>query len=166
MPQDEDLQHNLQLASLLITDRIEPTPRLFIWDYWEGVKHAFSMSGITWLTYLAFLGVIGFLVCVVLASSFSMRRIGIIGTGAATVVFLVLVVIYFGKIADLKRNDTAIVTANITTAKNSPDAKSSDAFVLHSGVKVQITDSVNDWVKVRLADGKVGWLEKGAAEVI
>jgi SH3-like domain-containing protein len=31
---------------------------------------------------------------------------------------------------------------------------------------VQITDAVSEWVKIRLADGKVGWMEKDAAEVI
>ena len=71
-----------------------------------------------------------------------------------------------GKIGDVTRANSAVVTAKITTVKNSPDAASSDAFVLHSGVKLTITDSVNDWLKIRLADGKVGWLEKGAAEVI
>jgi SH3-like domain-containing protein len=52
------------------------------------------------------------------------------------------------------------------TVKNSPDAKSSDAFVLHGGVKVQLIDSVGGWSKVRIADGKVGWLEASAVEVI
>ena len=41
MPNDDDLKHNLQLANLMIVDRIEPTPRLFLWDDWDGVKSAF-----------------------------------------------------------------------------------------------------------------------------
>jgi SH3-like domain-containing protein len=56
--------------------------------------------------------------------------------------------------------------SQIVTVKNSPDAKSSDAFVLHGGVKVQLIDSVGGWSKVRIADGKVGWLEASAVEVI
>ena len=43
MPGDDDLRHNLQLANLLIVDRIEATPRLFLWDWWEGLKHALSL---------------------------------------------------------------------------------------------------------------------------
>jgi SH3-like domain-containing protein len=69
-------------------------------------------------------------------------------------------------VSDIGRRDTAIVVAEITTIKNSPDAKSSDAFVLHGGVKIQITDTVSDWIKIRLADGKVGWMERSAAESI
>ena len=54
----------------------------------------------------------------------------------------------------------------IVTIKNSPDAASSDAFVLHSGVKVQITDRVSSWVKIKIADGKVGWMEEKVLENI
>jgi len=54
--------------------------------------------------------------------------------------------------------DKAIITAPIVTAKSSPDNKSVDAFVIHEGVKVKLTDSVADWVKITLVDGKVGWI--------
>lgn len=50
--------------------------------------------------------------------------------------------------------------------KSSPDEKGTDVFVLHRGVKVEITDELSDWVKIRLADGKVGWMKKEMMEVI
>jgi SH3-like domain-containing protein len=91
---------------------------------------------------------------------------GLFVGSVSTVVLVFCIVLFVGKINEVERKDTAVVIAKITTVKNSPDDKSSDAFVLHCGVKVHITDSVNDWMKVRLADGKVGWMEKDAAEVI
>ena len=166
MPQDEDLQHNLQLANLLITDRIEPTPRLFVWEYWDSMKNAVSLRSAMWLAYTAFVAIIAALIVVILARSFTARKFAILGSGVSAVAFLLLLTLFLAKASDAGRSDTAIITASIVTAKNSPDAKSSDAFVLHSGVKVQIIDSVNDWVKIRLADGKVGWVETAGAEVI
>jgi len=50
--------------------------------------------------------------------------------------------------------------------KSAPDARGNDAFVLHRGVKVQILDSVNQWWKIRLVDGKVGWVPQPDCEVI
>ena len=166
MPNDDDVNHNLQLANLLITDRIEPTPRLFIWDYWDGMKAAFSLNVITWIAYGLFVLLFGSLSLVVATRTYRLRRFGLFGAGASLLVLVLCITLWVGKFGEMTRSNTAVVTARITTVKNSPDAKSSDAFVLHSGVKVTITDSVNEWVKVRLADGKVGWMEESAGEVI
>jgi tetratricopeptide (TPR) repeat protein len=166
MPNDDDLQHNLQLANLMITDKIDPTPRLFVWEFWDGVKDAFSLRGITWLGYGVFVCLAASVMGFVLARSFRAKKAALLA-GIGSAVLLVLILLIFGaKFSALHRTDAAIVTANITTVKNSPDAKSSDAFVVHGGLKVQITDRVNEWVKIRLADGKVGWMENSAAEVI
>ena len=166
IPNDDDLRHNLQIANLLITDKIEAAPRLFVWDYWDSIKASFSLNTITWIVYALYVGLLGSIAFIVIARTYRGRKAGMLVTGGAGVVFVVSLVVLLGKISDIDTRDAAIVTADITTLKNSPDAKSSDAFVLHSGVKVQVTDSVNDWMKVRLADGKVGWMEKNAAEVI
>lgn len=166
MPNDEDLQHNLQLANLMITDRIEPTPRLFIWDWWDAIKSAFSLTGITWLSYMFFVLLSSSIVLTMLAGSYRLRRVGVVSAAASLFLLCFGLIIFTGKLNALQSTDAAIVTTSIATAKNSPDAKSSDAFVLHSGVKVTITDKVNDWLKIRLADGKVGWLEEKAVERI
>jgi len=166
MPQDEDLRHNLQMANLLITDRIEPTPRLFFWDFWDGLKNAFSPAGITWLTYLLYLLTLGSLAAFVLVRSYRMKRLTLLGSAAAGVLMLLGLVVAVAKISDLTRTDEAIVMDAVVTVKNSPDERSSDAFVLHSGTKVRMTDSVADWVEIRLADGKVGWITRESVEPV
>jgi len=166
MPNDEDLRYNLQLANSVIIDKIEPAPRLFIWQYWDGMKQMLSLHGLTWLAYLVFVLTIGAWAGLILARTYRFRRIALIAGSVSGLVFALVLVVFFGRLSDLGSKDSAIVTAQITTAKNSPDPKSSDAFVLHAGVKVQITDQLSDWVKIRLADGKVGWMERSAAETL
>jgi Tetratricopeptide repeat/Bacterial SH3 domain len=166
MPNDDDLQHNLHLANLMITDKIEPTPRLFIWDYWDSIKMTFSVNSITWFSYSVLVLLIGAICTILLARTYRVRRIGLAVGSVSTATLIMCIVLLVGKVNEVEKDDTAIVTAKITTVKNSPDERSSDAFVLHSGVKVQITDGVNDWMKIRLADGKVGWMERDAAEII
>jgi len=166
IPNDDDLLHNLQLANLMIADRIEPAPRLFLWDYWKNVKDAFSLSGLTWLTYFVYVGAIGCICAVAIARTYRTRKVGAFGAIGSGMLFLILLVLLVAKVSDFARDDLAIVIVGVTTIKNSPDKQSTDAFVLHTGVKVQITDRVNEWVKIRLADGKVGWMEKTAGEVI
>jgi tetratricopeptide (TPR) repeat protein len=166
MPNDDDLRHNLQLANLMITDKIEPTPRLFVWDYWDGLVEWFSLRGITWITYALFVLLISFVIVIILSRSYRVRRGAALASAVSALLFVGVLVIFLAKVSYLRSDNAAIVTADITTIKNSPDPKSSDAFVLHNGVKVQITDRLSDWMKIRLADGKVGWMEKTAAEVI
>jgi len=166
MPTDDDLRHNLQLANLMITDKIEPTPRLFIWDYWDAIKAGFSIEGITWLIYLLFVAVVTASIVMMLARTYRTRKFALLGGVVSACLMVFALVIFAARVSDLKGEDTAIIVGEIVTTKNSPDTKSTDAFVLHSGVKVEIVDRLSDWVKIRLADGKVGWAEKTATEVI
>ena len=166
MPQDEDLRHNLQMANLLITDRIEPTPRLFLWDLWEDIKSAFSPTGITWLTYFAYLLAVASVGAFLLVRTYRMKRLTLLTTAFWATVTVFALVVAVAKISDVTETDEAIVMGNVVTVKNSPDEQSSDAFVLHSGTKVRILDQVSDWIEIRLADGKVGWIDRGSVETI
>ena len=35
---------------------------------------------------------------------------------------------------------------------------SDDVFTIHEGTKVSVLDEVDNWKKIKLADGKIGWL--------
>jgi tetratricopeptide (TPR) repeat protein len=166
LPGDEDLRHNLQIANMMLTDRIEPAPRLFVWDYWDGIKNWFSVSGLTLIVYLFYALVAVSASVFFLARTYALRKIAILAGSGLFVVFLFLLVVLIARLGDVTRTDEAVVMSQIVTVKNSPDAKSSDAFVLHGGVKVQLIDRVGSWSKVRIADGKIGWLEASAVEVI
>ena len=166
IPGDEDLRHNLQMANLSITDRIEPVPRLFIWDYWDAVKNWFSLQTLTLVDYAWYVALMASIAGILLARSYRVRKIAALCTLGTGVVFLFFLAVFGGKLSDINRGDLAIVTSPIVTVKNSPDIKSSDAFVLHGGVKLQVIDRYATWAKIRLADGKVGWMEAGGAEII
>jgi tetratricopeptide (TPR) repeat protein len=166
MPGDEDLRHNRQLAGLRIVDRIEETPKFFLREWWDRIAGGFSIDGATWVVF-AFLcllcAAVGLLV---LARSYALRKAAFISAASAILLLLLSAVLLIDRMTVLTRSDEAVVVSPITTVKNSPDPTSTDAFVLHAGVKVQILDSINDWLRIRLPDGKAGWMERGAAETI
>ncbi len=60
----------------------------------------------------------------------------------------------------------AILTIANSFVKSAPDNGGNDLFMLHEGIKFQVLDRVGEWNKIRLADGKVGWIEKGSFEKI
>ncbi|HQQ02951.1 MAG TPA: SH3 domain-containing protein, partial [Bacteroidales bacterium] len=55
-----------------------------------------------------------------------------------------------------KRN--GIIFEPAVVVKSSPDEASVDLFVLHEGTKVEIQDKLDKWVKIKIANGNVGWL--------
>lgn len=166
LPADEDLRNNLQLANLSITDKIEPAPRLFVWDYWDALKGWLPLHTLTLVAWGWYVLLLGAIAAIVLARTYAARKIAAYAAIACAVGFILFAAVFVGLLGDLNRGDQAIITGTLVTVKNSPDLKSSDAFVLHGGVKVQIVDRYATWSKIRLADGKVGWMEAGSAEII
>ena len=66
----------------------------------------------------------------------------------------------------MSNNKEAIVFAETSTVKNAPTFNSEEVFILHEGTKVQLLEVFNDWTKIRLSDGMIGWLESQAVEEI
>lgn len=57
-----------------------------------------------------------------------------------------------------KKDQPAIIFAQESQVKSEPNLRSTEAFILHEGTKVQILDTVNNWKKIKLSDGKTGWI--------
>ena len=64
-----------------------------------------------------------------------------------------------GEYRDYSSHDSAIIFTPTVTVKSSPNDASVDLFVIHEGTKVFITDLVEGWSEVRLANGHVGWVK-------
>jgi len=59
-----------------------------------------------------------------------------------------------------------IVVNKVVLVKSAPDQSSKDEFQIHEGLKVKVEDKVDDWIKIRLDDGKIGWVNKFTIGVI
>jgi len=165
-PNDPDIKHNLDLVNLKTTDRIEPLPELFFIEWLRTLSAFLPLRTTLWLLSLGWLVLFGGLAAMNLLSSSSVLRLL-----RAVVIFSVIFSIPFAilaatQVADTRSHNDAIVMSSVTTAKTSPDAQSVDAFVVHEGLKVKLSDAVGDWVKIVLPDGKVGWIRSTDCERI
>jgi tetratricopeptide (TPR) repeat protein len=164
-PNDEDINYNLRLANLRVVDKIEPLPQLFFIAWWEHLMNHHSADQWAIIAIIAlWFAVLGGVLLVI--GRALLRRIA----SAASVVALGLSVFAFigvmqrNTIEEVKRE--AIVFDKSVSVKSAPDRQSTDLFVIHEGVKVELLDSVGEWRKIRLADGKVGWLIAESVESI
>ncbi|MEX1138148.1 MAG: tetratricopeptide repeat protein [Bacteroidota bacterium] len=165
-PGDADVEFNLKLANLRTIDRIDAVPELSLVT-WLKALAAISPLHVTkgiliaaWVALFAALSILN----LVPGTSFERAlRLGVI--------VCVVVVVPVGGLFVLQRYEAddqskAIVMVPIVTAKVSPDEQSLDAFVMHAGLKVQVGDLVGEWVRITLADGKVGWIQRSSCELI
>ena len=162
-PDDEDVKHNLQLASLKTIDKIEAVPQLSIITWWNNFVSHFSSK--TWGLFSLITLWIAFLAAAI-ALFTSYRRAAFLPAFllfVLSIFFLSLGVIQRGNESNSK---TAILIASSTNVKSAPDENANNLFLLHEGARLQLLDRVGEWNKIRLTDGKVGWVEESTFEKI
>jgi len=165
-PNDPDIEHNLKLAYLKTVDRIDAVPDIFLIQWMRTVGSLMPSEAVRIIFIFSWILLFGSF-----ATMYLVMRPGILRTTrilffiSCASVALCATMLGIQSFRDTAQ-DKAIVIAQTVTAKSSPDAKSVDAFVIHEGVKVKLTDAVGEWVKVTLLDGKVGWIPMDQCERI
>jgi len=163
---DSDIDFNLRLANSRIIDRIEPVPELFLLAWIRSLSTVTSFSTTIVLLLIAWTLVFAQLIAINLIGSSSFNAVFRWGIPATLVFFLILGVVFGLQMNRVSDRSEAIIVVQSVTAKNSPDSQSVDAFVIHQGLKVRVSDTVGDWARIMLADGKVGWIKSGELEQI
>ena len=165
-PSDEDINYNLAFANSKIVDKIETLPKFFIFDWWENILALFSISGWTYLSYVFYLLILCSVGYYYFARSLKTQRISFY-SGIFSTLFLILTIIFL--IVNLNRElnvSYGVMVEQVVVTKFSPDQNSKDAFIVHEGLKVKAEDTLNDWTKIKLIDGKVGWVKKENLKII
>ena len=165
-PGDDDIAYNLRLANLRVVDKIEPVPQVIFIRWWNGIEQSFSSDGWAVFVIVCVWAVIAAGLVFFLFRSFTVKRLSLF----AVALCVILVVFgFYSMVHQYQYEQSAnsgIVFSPTVSVKSAPDEKSTDLFVIHEGVKVDLLDIVGTWRKIRLADGKIGWLSQEDIKVI
>lgn len=165
-PNDEDVKHNLALAKLNLKDKVDTLPPFFIFNLWEGILAAFSVTGWTIIVYIIFILVLIVFVVYFFSRSVTEQRISFFtGIGLTVILLLTISLLIVKMNKEFNTKDGVIIETSVIV-KSSPDYSSKDSFQIHEGLKVRIEDNVDDWVKIRLDDGKIGWITEKSLGII
>lgn len=165
-PYDEDINFNLKLANQKTLDKIEPAPKLFPEEWWDNLKSMRSektwgiRSIVCFMLFFFFLGVF------ISSSGLINKQFGFwLG-----LIFFVCSVISFSisksRHNDITNKNWGVILSSSAEIKNSPDESGTKLFILHEGAKVSAHETNGEWVKVKLASEKVGWVKKSQIEFI
>ena len=165
-PNDNDINYNLNIANSMIVDKIEKVPRLFFEKWWD---YFYNLLGTdNW----AVIFLVSWALLVLLAALFflsSSRKTRKFAFFFGIIILLTTSVSYglaSQKYKHAVNQKEAIIFTPTITVKSSPTKTSVDLFVIHEGTKVKILDSVDNWVKIKIPNGSIGWVPENSIERI
>jgi tetratricopeptide (TPR) repeat protein len=165
-PSDEDYIANLDYLKSMLTDKFNEVPELFLKTWLRDLVNFMNTDG--WLK----LSLIFFLIClsgVVLYLFFYnavLRKAGFFGG----ILFLLLSIVAL--LFSIKQNQRqfhthhAIIMEGSQSVRSAPRESGKDLFLLHEGSKVKLEKEVDEWVEIRVSDGRKGWIPIKAVEEI
>ncbi|WP_405564125.1 tetratricopeptide repeat protein [Polaribacter sp. Asnod6-C07] len=157
-PLNEDVQNNLVFAKRLALDNIEELPKTVFqkininilqklsYNQWAIVAIVFSFLGGIFFLFFYF------------ASTPSKKRFYFITSSLSFIFLIFSFFITYNQYTFAKNNKVAIIFAEKTEIRNAPTLNSEEVFTLHEGTKVVVLDAIDDWKKIKIADGKLGWI--------
>ena len=161
-PNNEDTRHNIETAKLFLTDKIESVPEVFIKTWWNKLSNMFSINVWAVISLIA-LGIL----LISLFFYLTAKTRGLKKSMFFIGIFMIILTICSFSISTKKynyfksQNEGIVITPTITI-KSSPSSSSVDLFVLHEGAKVMVLDKTDQWEKIKIANGSIGWLPSSA----
>lgn len=157
-PGDEDARNNLVFARNMAIDAIGEEPTGGFWGIFSKSTSAFSASGWGWVAIFCMLTFIVFFLVYYFSRKTVVKRILFIGSMFFLVLAVTSAVVGFAKVNLQQESNYAIVFSEQVEVKSEPSPRAAEAFLLHEGAKVKITENFQDWVEIELPNGSRGWI--------
>ena len=159
-PNDDDIIYNLSIANGLITDKIDEVPVLFYNRWKQSIYNWFSPNGWAFLASVLFLVVLVFVGIFYRARTVAIRKVAFIVGATLLTINVISFAMAYQKYRDFTQIRQAIVFEPTLNVNSSPDENSKQIFVIHEGTKVKILDNLDNWYRIRIANGSDGWVKK------
>ncbi|PIB39271.1 tetratricopeptide repeat protein [Maribacter sp. 4G9] len=157
-PEDQEVRTNLAYAQNMTLDAIDTLPQTGLSRIYKSITSKLTFD--QW----AYASIICMILFVLLYIAFyynqysTKKRFAFIGSLLALFLCIVFIVFASVEISSFQSDNPAIIFAEEVNVSSEPNETSENIFTLHSGTKVNVLDSLNNYRKIRLTDGKTGWM--------
>lgn len=157
-PLNVDVKNNLVFAKRLALDNIEEVPKTIFQRFNKNYLKKLSYN--EWAIVVVIFSFIASIFFLFFYFGYSpvKKRIYFTTSIISFIVLVFAVFITYSQFNQAKNNREAIVFAEKTEVRNAPTLNSEEVFTLHEGTKVMVLDAIDNWKKIKIADGKLGWI--------
>jgi hypothetical protein len=165
-PGDEDVEFNLNIAQLQVVDKI-PSPEIdFFFKLWDGIKNILSLEQFALVTIILYVLLIVLIIMMLLVKNPRVSALARYSWVPALIVLMLISSIFVLRVRQDLTVKYGVILVDKVSVVSGPSYDSTEMFALHEGVKIQIIAQSGDFVRIRLTDGKDGWVPRGALDVI
>ncbi len=157
-PYDDDVKQNLKIAKEGTIDRFETVPQPLVRAAYLSILTALTPGGWALVATISLLLLLGGTFVYLFTS---IRKPGFVVALVSLLFGALSISLAFGHQSYLQKNRPAVITATSSYVKSGPSDKAEDVFILHEGTSATVTEDYEGWKKIKLPDGKVGWIESG-----
>ena len=165
-PKDRDIITNSAFANNMTIDAIEKIPVSQIDQIRNSIIETFSFEIWTYFTIiLLWIFTILFLAYLFFIQA-RLKRIFFFSSLSILLLFILSFSITYSIDQNEKNKKFAILFSKQTDIWSEPNQQADRLFVLHEGTKMQLLDSLEEWQKIRIANGSEGWIKDASFKKI
>ena len=95
-----------------------------------------------------------------------LKRLFFTGFVISLLLSILTVVIILQQQNTLRNTNPAIVFVQSESFRAEPNMRSEVLLNIHEGAKVFILEDVEDWIKIKLQNGSIGWIPRSSVQPI
>ena len=165
-PSYEDAQVNLAIAREYTLDRIDEVPEFILLTWIKAFRDTMSSDAWAWIALALFLVTAVMVLLFRFGGSPAVRKTAFAMAIIALAFMIISAVFAFNLRSELESEDGAVVTVPVSSVKSSPGSTDQSLFILHEGTRISVLESLGEWYRIELSDGRQGWLEAEDVEII
>ena len=164
-PGDEDINANIRFANQKLADKIDTSPELFFVTWWHSFILSFSANAMAVWSVILLILASAALTVYFFTYSVSVKKMSFY-SALVTAVFAVITIVYTTSQSSYFAGNKQAIIFNTVNVKGGPMESSSTLFVLHEGTKVNVQETGNGWLRIKIANGNQGWVKAADAKGI
>ena len=147
-----EAKENIELSKLKLIDKIDEMPELFFISIYKEIQNIFSLKIWVFITLIS----IWLSVIILIFNKIKKNKNNL--TYLLLIISFLLLFLTNSIYNNNKNIRAAIIYSPVIEVMSAPSEESTKLFNLHIGTKVNINDQIENWVNIKLTNGKKGWV--------